>query len=144
MSKSQAIGRLSQVCERWIYTACASRSTSPSRSAAAFAIGNIIVGGIDLNKVRMHRVGEAVIALSPSPNGFTAADVAARVAALGNDRHAPFAARAHPKTDRCPLQRAMHGVFHELGDEVLSGFRPEGPNPNRTCRKIIQVVWDEQ
>jgi hypothetical protein len=40
------------------------------------------VGGIDLYKAasaaRMRRVVEALIALSPSPNGFTASDVAAR------------------------------------------------------------------
>jgi hypothetical protein len=42
---------------------------------------------IVLNKTRMRKVVEAVIALSRSPNGFTASDVAARVSALGNDRH---------------------------------------------------------
>ena len=31
-----------------------------------------MVGGIDLNKPRMRRVAEAVIALSASPDGFTA------------------------------------------------------------------------
>src|SRR6267142_1964670 len=46
---------------------------------AASRVGKTIVGGIDLNKARMRAVVEAVIALSPSPNGFTASDVAARV-----------------------------------------------------------------
>jgi hypothetical protein len=46
---------------------------------AASQVGKTIVGGIDLNKARMHAVVEAVIALSPSPNGFTASDVATRV-----------------------------------------------------------------
>jgi hypothetical protein len=56
-------------------------------------VGKTIVGGIDLNKTRMHKVVEAVIALSPSPNGFTAADVAARVGALANHRHSRYGPR---------------------------------------------------
>lgn len=56
---------------------------------AASQVGKTIVGGIDLNKVRMRAVVEAVIALSPSPNGFTASDVAARV----RDRHAQYGPR---------------------------------------------------
>ena len=39
---------------------------------------DLIRGGIDLNKARMPQVVEALIALSPSPNGFTASDVAVR------------------------------------------------------------------
>jgi hypothetical protein len=46
---------------------------------AASQVGKTIVGGIDLNKTRMRTVVEAVIALSPSPNGFTASEIAARV-----------------------------------------------------------------
>jgi hypothetical protein len=47
-------------------------------------VGKSLVGGIDLNKTRMQHVVEALIALSPSPNGFTASEVAARVRALSN------------------------------------------------------------
>ena len=47
-------------------------------------VGKTRVGGIDLNKARMRHVIEALIALSPSPNGFTASDVAARVCASHN------------------------------------------------------------
>src|SRR5215468_2675583 len=43
----------------------------------ASQVGKSLVGGIDLNKARMRQVVEALIALSPSPNGFTASDVAA-------------------------------------------------------------------
>src|SRR5580700_8122344 len=42
-------------------------------------IGQIRVGGIDLNKLRMRRVVEAVLALSASPAGFTATDLARQV-----------------------------------------------------------------
>jgi hypothetical protein len=59
----------------------------------ASCVGKTIVGGIDLNKTRMRRVVDAVIALSPSPNGFTASDVAARVCALTNDRRLRYGPR---------------------------------------------------
>jgi hypothetical protein len=38
-------------------------------------VGQTTVGGIDLNKPRMRRVIEALIALSPSPGGFTASEL---------------------------------------------------------------------
>src|ERR1700758_5414095 len=60
---------------------------------AAAQVGKTIVGGIDLNQARMRAVVEAVIALSPSPNGFTASDVAARVRAIGNQHHAQYGPR---------------------------------------------------
>ena len=41
-------------------------------------IGKTKVGGIDLNKPRMRWVAEALIALSPSPGGFTASELAGR------------------------------------------------------------------
>jgi hypothetical protein len=60
---------------------------------AAARVGKTIVGGIDLNQVRMRAVVEAVIALSPSPTGFTASDVAARVRAIGDEHHAQYGPR---------------------------------------------------
>ena len=60
---------------------------------AAAQVGKTIVGGIDLNQARMCAVVEAVIALSPSPNGFTASDVAARVRASGDQHHAQYGPR---------------------------------------------------
>ena len=58
------------------------------RLPAASQVGNTKVGGIDLNKPRMHLVLQAVIALSASPDGFTASELAARVRALG--KHSQF------------------------------------------------------
>jgi hypothetical protein len=42
-------------------------------------IGQTKVGGIDLNKPRMRRVAEAVLALSAAPTGFTSSDLALQV-----------------------------------------------------------------
>ena len=56
-------------------------------------VGKTKVGGIDLNKARMHRVIEAVIALSPSPGGFTASQLANQVQALGKHSASDYDAR---------------------------------------------------
>ena len=53
------------------------------RLPVASRVGKTVVGGIDLNKARMRHVVEALIALSPSANGFTASQIAARVRLLG-------------------------------------------------------------
>jgi hypothetical protein len=56
-------------------------------------LGKTLVGGIDLNKLRMRQVVEALIALSPSPNGFTASNVAARVRALSKQSPSQYGPR---------------------------------------------------
>ena len=56
-------------------------------------VGKTKVGGIDLNKSRMRWVVEAVIALSPSPNGFTASQLASQVRVLSKQREAEYGAR---------------------------------------------------
>ena len=62
-------------------------------------VGKTLVGGIDLNKARMRQVVEALIALSPSPNGFTASEVAVRVRALSK---------------QTPLQYGSHHAAYDL------------------------------
>jgi DNA-binding transcriptional ArsR family regulator len=56
-------------------------------------IGKTKVGGIDLNKARMRRVVEAAIALSPSPGGFTASELARQVRALGKESEVEYGPR---------------------------------------------------
>jgi hypothetical protein len=60
---------------------------------AASQVGKTKVGGIDLNKARMRWVVEAVIALSPSPGGFTASDLASQVRVLGKQSESEYGAR---------------------------------------------------
>ena len=60
------------------------------RLPAAAQVGKTKVGGIDLNKPRMRRVAEAVIALSASPDGFTVSELAARVRALGKHSQSQY------------------------------------------------------
>ena len=55
--------------------------------------GKTKVGGIDLNKPRMRWVAEAIIALSPSPGGFTASELARQVQMLSNQIESEYGAR---------------------------------------------------
>jgi len=56
-------------------------------------VGKTKVGGIDLNKPRMRWVVEAVISLSPSPDGFTASQLAGQVQALSKQNPSAYGAR---------------------------------------------------
>jgi hypothetical protein len=87
----------------------------------ASQVGKITVGGIDLNKTRMRTVVEAVIALSPSPNGFTASDIAARV----RERCPPYGPR-HAAYDLKKLRgkQIVRRIGHTRRYEPLaSGLR---------------------
>ena len=59
-------------------------------------VGQTRVGGIDLNKPRMRRVAEAVLALSTSPTGFTASELADKVRAMSGETRSPNMDRAAP------------------------------------------------
>ncbi len=56
-------------------------------------IGATRVGGIDLNKPRMRQAIAAVAALSAAPDGFTVADLAAKVKAMTGQTDAAYTAR---------------------------------------------------
>jgi hypothetical protein len=56
-------------------------------------VGKTKVGGIDLNKPRMRCVAEAIIALSASPGGFTASELARLVRTLSNQSESEYGAR---------------------------------------------------
>ena len=56
-------------------------------------VGKTTVGGIDFNKPRMRWVAEAVLALSPSPGGFTASELAHQVRALSRQGESEYGAR---------------------------------------------------
>jgi len=56
-------------------------------------VGKIKVGGIDFNKPRMRWVAESVLALSPSPGGFTASQLAYQVRTLSQQSEAEYGPR---------------------------------------------------
>jgi hypothetical protein len=59
----------------------------------ASQVGKTRVGGIDLNKARMLWVIEAVVALSPSPGGFTASELASQVRVLSKQSELEYGPR---------------------------------------------------
>ena len=61
-------------------------------------VGRTKVGGIDLNKARMRWAIEAIIALSPSLDGFTASELANQVRVLGKQSAAEYAPTGPPTT----------------------------------------------
>ena len=56
-------------------------------------VGKTKVGGIDCNKHRMRTVMHAVVALSTSPKGFTASELARKVSALNSPSATSYTAR---------------------------------------------------
>jgi len=56
-------------------------------------VGETRVGGIDLNKPRMRRVAEAALALSASPAGFTASQLAQQVRSMSGQPESEYGAR---------------------------------------------------
>lgn len=56
-------------------------------------VGQTRVGGIDLNKPRMLRTAEAVLALSASPVGFTASDLVRQVHSMSGQQESQYGPR---------------------------------------------------
>jgi hypothetical protein len=76
-SSPKVVSRLKGVLERFAdalscIDQCFITDEMLEQLPTASQVGKTIVGGIDLNKPRIRLVVEAVIALSPSPNGSTA------------------------------------------------------------------------
>jgi hypothetical protein len=90
------ICRLKAVLERFAdalscIDSCFIADQALERLSAASRVGEVTVGGIDLNKPRMRWVAEAIIALSAASDGFTASALAARVCALGRQTPTQYA-----------------------------------------------------
>src|SRR6476646_5493980 len=56
-------------------------------------LGASRVGGVDLNKKRMHAALSAVLTLAPTPHGFTVAEFTAKVHALTGHHHTGYSVR---------------------------------------------------
>jgi hypothetical protein len=80
----EIVVRLKGILERFLNAvgcikACFVSAEALEKLPQPAQIGQTQVGGIDLNKLRIRRVAEAVLALSASPAGFTASDLARQV-----------------------------------------------------------------
>jgi hypothetical protein len=92
---------------------------------AGSLVGKTKVGGIDLNQPRMRRAAEAVVALSSSPSGFTASQLATQVRALSKESQSEYGPR-RAAYDLKKL-RAKH-IIRRIGrtrryEPVLTGLR---------------------
>ena len=56
-------------------------------------LGATRIGGVDLNKPRLHDALRAALALAPAPNGFTVAEFTAKVHALTGHHHTGYSVR---------------------------------------------------
>ena len=126
----EVVSRLKSVLERFAdalscIDQCFIADEMLEQLPAASRVGKTIVGGIDLNKPRMRRVIEALLALSSSPNGFTASEVAARVRALSKQSPSQYGPR-HAAYDLKKL-RGKH-IIRRIGhtrryEPLLTGLR---------------------
>ena len=94
----EIVARLKKMLERFAETLscidqCFIGDEMLDRLALASRVGKSIVGGIDLNKPRLRHVAKAVIALSASADGFTAAELATQVRAHGDQSHSAYGPR---------------------------------------------------
>ena len=91
-------GRLKGILERFpdavgCINACFVSDEALEKLPQPAQIGQTNVGGIDLNKPRMRRVAEAVLALSASPAGFTASDLARQIHCVSGQPESEYGPR---------------------------------------------------
>ena len=93
------------------------------RLALASQVGKSTVGGIDLNKARLRQVAEAVVTLSVSADGFTAAELATLVRARGNQSQSAYGPR-HAAYDLKKLRGKQ--IVHRIGSTRRYAPIPSG------------------
>lgn len=91
----------------------------PQRAQA----GQTRVGGIDLDRSRMRRVAEAVLALSTSPTGFTASELAEKVRAMSGEPEPQHGAR---RTAYEIKELRARGMVGKIGKSRRYEYLPEG------------------
>ena len=90
--------RLQDILERFLnalgcINACFVSDETLEKLPEPAQIGQTRVGGIDLNKPRMRRVAEAVLALSASPAGFAASELARQVRSMSGQSESEYGVR---------------------------------------------------
>ena len=92
------VTRLRDILERFLnavgcMNACFVSDATLEKLPEAARIGHTRVGGVDLNKPRMRRTAEALLALSASPAGFTTSDLVRQVYAMTGQPESEYGAR---------------------------------------------------
>jgi hypothetical protein len=94
----EIVSRLRSILERFMTALscvdqCFIADETLEQLPAPSQVGKTKVGGIDFNKPRMRWVAEAVLALSPSPGGFTASELAHQVRTVSQQSESQYGAR---------------------------------------------------
>jgi hypothetical protein len=94
----EIVSRLHSILERFLdalscVDQCFIADGTLEQLPAPSLVGKTKVGGIDFNKPRMRWVAAAVLALSPSPGGFTASELANQVRAQSRQSESEYGAR---------------------------------------------------
>src|SRR6266540_2114988 len=94
----QIVARLAGMCQRFCTALdCVDIGFLPGGTLDQLPLpaqlGASRVGGIDVNKPRIRAALAAVLALAPSPDGFTVADMTAKVHAMTGQTHAAYNTR---------------------------------------------------
>ena len=94
----EIVSRLKSILERFMTALscvdqCFIADETLEQLPAPSQVGKTKVGGIDFNKPRMRWVAEAVLALSPSPDGFTASQLAHQVRTVSRQSESQYGAR---------------------------------------------------
>src|SRR5271165_1204226 len=94
----QIVARLAGMCQRFCTALdCVDIGFIPGGTLDQLPLpaqlGASRVGGIDVNKPRIRAALAAVLALAPSPDGFTVADMTAKVHAMTGQTHATYNTR---------------------------------------------------
>ena len=86
-------------------------------------VGKTKVGGIDLNRPRMRWVVGAVIALSPSPGGFTASQLAGQIQVLSKQSPSDYGARRYESLPKGLKSDGRAGGAERPSDQTVTGRR---------------------
>jgi hypothetical protein len=94
----EIVARLKTILERFMdalscIDQCFIADETLEQLPAPAQVGKIKVGGIDFNKARMRWVAQAVLALSPSPGGFNASQLAEQVRSLSQQDESQYGPR---------------------------------------------------
>jgi len=94
----EIVSRLKSILERFMTALscvdqCFIADETLEQLPAPSQVGKTKVGGIDFNKPRMRWVAEAVLALSSSPDGFTASQLAHQVRTVSRQSESQYGAR---------------------------------------------------
>jgi hypothetical protein len=124
----EIVARLKSILERFLdalgcINACFVSDETLEQLPQPAQIGQTKVGGIDLNKLRIRRVAEAVLALSASPAGFIASDLARQVHSMSGQPESEYGARRAAYDLR---KLRAKGMVHKIGKSHRYETVPEG------------------